>query len=197
MSRLSVVSCGLILALAAAAGPVAAQVEFGVKGGASFGNVSNKGLLPGNLKTRTGWAAGVSLGFRARVIGIGAEALYARRGLKSDGTGDLKLDYVDFPVYAKFQVPTPGVSPFGYLGPQVSFEVTCKVDDVSCTGGDRSKTDYAGVVGAGVKFGNESKVGFTVEARYIYGLKDLKLNTVSSSDSYKTRSFLILGGIIF
>jgi len=197
MSRLSVVSCGLILALAAAAGPVAAQVEFGVKGGASFGNVSNKGLLPGNLKTRTGWAAGVSLGFRARVIGIGAEALYARRGLKSDGTGDLKLDYVDFPVYAKFQVPTPGVSPFGYLGPQVSFEVTCKVDDVNCTGGDRSKTDYAGVVGAGVKFGNESKVGFTVEARYIYGLKDLKLNTVSSSDSYKTRSFLILGGIIF
>jgi hypothetical protein len=115
----------------------------------------------------------------------------------SDGTGDLKLDYVDFPVYANVQVPTPGVSPFGYLGPQVSFEVTCKVDDVSCTGGDRSKTDYAGVVGAGVKFGNESKVGFTVEARYIYGLKDLKLNTVSSSDSYKTRSFLILGGIIF
>ena len=52
-------------------------------------------------------------------------------------------------------------------------------------------------LGAGVKFGNESKVGFTVEARYIYGLKDLKLNTVSSSDSYKTRSFLILGGIIF
>jgi hypothetical protein len=139
MSRLSVVSCGLILSLAAAAGPVAAQVEFGVKGGASFGNVTNKGLLPGNLKTRTGWAAGVSLGFRARVIGIGAEALYARRGLKSDGTGDLKLDYVDFPVYAKFQVPTPGVSPFGYLGPQVSFEVTCKVDDVRCTGGDRSK----------------------------------------------------------
>jgi hypothetical protein len=57
----------------------------------------------------------------------------------SDGTGDLKLDYVDFPVYAKVQVPTPGVSPFGYLGPQVWFEVTCKVDDVRCTGGDRSK----------------------------------------------------------
>jgi len=61
----------------------------------------------------------------------------------SDGTGDLKLDYVDFPVYAKVQVPTPGVSPFGYLGPQVWFEVTCKVDDVRCTGGDpNSRRDH-------------------------------------------------------
>lgn len=133
----------------------------------------------------------------ARAIGIGGEALFARRGLSSDGTGSLKLDYVDLPVYVKVQVPTPGISPFGYIGPQVSFEVTCKVDDINCTGGDRSKTDYAGVIGGGVKFGSESRLGFTVEARYIYGLKDLKLSTVSTSESFKTRSFLILGGIIF
>jgi len=196
MPRSFVMLASRALALAAAA-PANAQVEFGIKGGASFGNISNKGLLPGNLKTRTGWAAGVALSLRARVLGVGAEALYARRGLKSDGTGDLKLDYVDIPVYAKIQAPTPGVSPFGYIGPQVSFEVTCKVDDVNCTGGDRSKTDYAGVIGAGVKFGQEGGVGFTVEARYIYGLKNLKLSTVSSSDSFKTRSFLILGGLIF
>jgi hypothetical protein len=191
-----VVFSTLVLTLAAAA-PASAQVEFGLKGGASFGNISNKGLLPGNLKTRTGWAAGASLGFRAGLLGVGGEALFAKRGLKSDGTGDLKLDYVDIPVYLKIQAPTPGISPFGYIGPQVSFEVTCKVDDVDCTGGDRSKTDYAGVIGAGVKFGHEGGVGFTAEARYIYGLKDLKLSTVSSSESFKTRSFLILGGVVF
>ena len=196
MSKVLMVCSALVFTLAAAA-PASAQVEFGVKGGASFGNISNKGLLPGNLKTRTGWAAGVALSMRARVIGVGAEALYARRGLKSDGTGSLKLDYIDIPVYAKIQAPTPGISPFGYIGPQVSFEVTCKVDDVTCTSGDRSKTDYAGVVGAGVKFGNEGGVGFTAEARYIYGLKDLKLSTVTTSESFKTRSFLILGGIVF
>ena len=196
MSKWFVIPAALVLALAAAA-PANAQVEFGIKGGASFGNISNKGLLPGNLKTRTGWAAGVALSLRARVLGVGAEALYARRGLKSDGTGDLKLDYVDIPVYAKIQAPTPGISPFGYIGPQVSFEVTCKVDNLDCANGDRSKTDYAGVIGAGVKFGNESGVGFTAEARYIYGLKDLKLGTVTSSESFKTRSFLILGGIVF
>jgi hypothetical protein len=196
MSKWFVVLGALGLTLAAAV-PASAQVEFGLKGGASFGNISNKGLLPGNLKTRTGWAAGASLGYRAGLIGIGGEALFAKRGLKSDGTGDLKLDYVDIPVYLKIQAPTPGISPFGYLGPQVSFEVTCKVDNVDCANGDRSKTDYAGVIGAGVKFGNESGVGFTAEARYIYGLKDLKLGTVTSSESFKTRSFLILGGIVF
>jgi hypothetical protein len=196
MSKCFVALSALSLTLAAAA-PASAQVEFGVKGGASFGNISNKGLLPGNLKTRTGWAAGASLGYRAGLVGIGGEALFAKRGLKSDGTGDLKLDYVDIPVYLKIQAPTPGISPFGYLGPQVSFEVTCKVDNLDCANGDRSKTDYAGVIGAGVKFGNESGVGFTAEARYIYGLKDLKLGTVTSSESFKTRSFLILGGIVF
>jgi hypothetical protein len=196
MSKWFVVLGALGLTLAAAV-PASAQVEFGLKGGASFGNISNKGLLPGNLKTRTGWAAGASLGYRAGLIGVGGEALFAKRGLKSDGTGDLKLDYVDIPVYLKIQAPTPGISPFGYIGPQVSFEVTCKVDNVDCADGDRSKTDYAGVIGAGVKFGNESGVGFTAEARYIYGLKDLKLGTVTSSESFKTRSFLILGGIVF
>ena len=196
MSKWFVVLGALGLTLAAAV-PASAQVEFGLKGGASFGNISNKGLLPGNLKTRTGWAAGASLGYRAGLIGVGGEALFAKRGLKSDGTGDLKLDYVDIPVYLKVQAPTPGISPFGYIGPQVSFEVTCKVDNVDCADGDRSKTDYAGVVGAGVKFGNEGGVGFTAEARYIYGLKDLKLGTVTSSESFKTRSFLILGGVVF
>jgi hypothetical protein len=35
---------------------------------------------------------------------------------------------------------------------------------------------------------------FTFEGRYVYGLTDLKLNTVTSSSSYKTRSFLLLVG---
>jgi hypothetical protein len=186
----------VLLALLAAPASLAAQVEFGLKGGASFGNISNKGVLPGDLGTRTGFAAGAALGFGAQVVGVGIEALYAQRGLSSDA-GDQKLDYLDIPVYLKVQAPTPGISPFGYLGPQVSFEVTCKNADLDCVDTGRSTTDYAGVIGAGVKFGNTSSVGFTVEGRYIYGLKNLELSTVTDEDSFKTRSFLILGGIVF
>lgn len=189
--------CGLLLGLIVAPAALAAQVEFGVKGGASFGNISNKGVLPGNLKTRTGFAAGVSLGLGAQIVGVGAEALFAQRGLSADGTGDTKLDYLDIPVYLKVQAPTPGISPFGYIGPQVSFEVNCKNGDLDCSDNGRSTTDYAGVIGAGVKFGSAGKAAFTAEARYVYGLKDLELDTVTSDESFKTRSFLLLAGIVF
>jgi hypothetical protein len=36
-----------------------------------------------------------------------------------------------------------------------------------------------------------------LEGRYIYGLTDLKLGTITSSTSYKTRSFLLLAGLTF
>ena len=188
---------GLLAALVLCPVALPAQVELGVKGGASFGNISNKGVLPGDLKTRTGFAAGVSLGLGGAPVGVGAEALYAQRGLSSEGTGDAKLDYLDVPVYLKVQLPSLGVAPFGYIGPQVSFEVKCTSLNIDCVDTGRSTTDYAGVIGAGVKFGGGSVVGFTAEARYIYGLKDLELDTVTSDESFKTRSFLILAGLVF
>ena len=40
-------------------------------------------------------------------------------------------------------------------------------------------------------------MGLSVEGRYVYGLTDLNLNTVSTSESYQTRSFLLLAGISF
>jgi len=179
-----------------------AQAEFGIKGGASFGGISNKGLLPGSLDNRTGFAGGVALGARARAIGVGIEALWAQRGLKTSTTtnSERKLDYIDIPAYVKLQLPTPGISPFAYAGPQVAFEIRCKDRGVDCPDAStdgRKTTDYAGIIGAGAKIGNEKKFGFTIEGRYIYGLRDLKLNTVTSSNSFKTRSFMILAGIIF
>jgi hypothetical protein len=174
---------------------LAAQLELGVKGGASFGNISNKGVLPGNLDSRTGFAAGVSVGLGGGLVGIGGEALYAQRGLTGDAT-DAKLDYLDIPVYLTVHAPTGPVAPFGYVGPQASFELKCTNLDVDCVDDRRSTTDYAAVIGAGVKLGG-SRPKFTIEARYVYGLKDLKLATVTSGDSFKTRSFLILGGLVF
>jgi hypothetical protein len=37
----------------------------------------------------------------------------------------------------------------------------------------------------------------SIEGRYVYGLTDLKLNTVTSSESFKSRTFLILAGYHF
>ncbi len=192
--RLPSLAAALLLALAT---PLAAQagVEVGVKGGASFGDVSNKGLLPGNLKSRTGFAAGAALATKG-LIGLGIEGLFAQRGLKSDvATDEIKLNYVDVPVYLRVTIPTPGIKPFAYAGPQASFEISCKAGPADCADGNRKKTTYSGVIGGGVRFGGLT--AFTVEGRYVYGLTDLKLGTLTSSDSYKTRSFLILVGLAF
>jgi hypothetical protein len=189
----------ILIALLLAAAPVTAQAQLGVKAGGSFGNVSNRGVLPGSLDTRTGFAAGVSLGLGSGLLGLGIEGLYAQRGVNSDGSPNdsRRLDYVDVPAYLRVTLPTPIVKPFAYAGPQVSFEVRCQANGVQCPdtaagGVSRKKTDFAGVVGAGVRIS-----GLSIEGRYIYGLTDLKLNTVTNTDSYKTRSFLVLAGFSF
>ncbi|HSE52549.1 MAG TPA: porin family protein [Gemmatimonadales bacterium] len=196
----TLLAAGAFAALAAA--PVAAQnawgSEVGIKGGLSFGNISNKGVLPGSLETRTGFAGGLYFGYSAPVVGIGFEALYAQRGLRSDesiAVAETKLDYIDIPAYLKINIPTSGIRPFVYAGPQISFEVRCRTgagadcDDTS----PRKSTDYAAVIGAGLRLGRGT--GISLEGRYVYGLQDLKLSTLTSSESYKLRTFMLLVGI--
>ncbi|HTC24114.1 MAG TPA: porin family protein [Gemmatimonadales bacterium] len=190
-------SYALLVLILAAPTALLAQGEAGLKGGVSFGNISNKGLLPGNLKTRTGFAAGIYAGYRVGFFGVGLDALYAQRGASSDSsfaTAQTKLDYVDVPVYLKVFVPAPLIQPFIYAGPQVSFEARCRMANGSAcpdaASSGRRKTDYAGVIGAGLRFG-----GLGLEGRYVYGLRDLKISTATDPNSYKTRTFLILVNI--
>src|SRR5207247_1408471 len=80
-------------------------------------------------------------------------------------------------------------------GLQGSLGLRCRAGSSPCRGTDRPSTSYAAVSGGGARLGGSS--AFTVEGRYIYGLTDLKLSTIASSESYKTRSFLILAGWAF
>ena len=192
--------CAALLAAvpAGVAGQSAWGGGIGIKGGLAFGNISNKGVLPGTLKTRTGLAGGLYLGYTAPVIGVGLEALYAQRGLSSDESlseSETKLDYIDIPAYLKINIPTAGIRPFVYAGPQVSFEVRCHTaSGADCEpDSDRKGTNYAAIIGGGLRFGG--RTALTLEGRYVYGLTDLDLDTVTSSESYKHRTFMILIGI--
>ena len=193
-------ACAVLLAAvpASLAGQSAWGGGIGLKAGVAFGNISNKGVLPGSLKTRTGLAGGLYFGYTAPVIGVGLEALYAQRGLSSDQSladSETKLDYIDIPAYLKINIPTSGIRPFVYAGPQVSFEVRCHTaGGADCDpASERKGTDYAAVIGAGLRLGGSTAL--TIEGRYVYGLQDLKLDTVTSSESYKHRTFMILVGI--
>jgi opacity protein-like surface antigen len=195
----STILAGLVVIAVPAA--LSAQAGLGIKGGAAFGNVSNKGVLPGDLGGRTGFAFGLSVGNKSGLLGYGIEGLYEQSGVTSETATDArKLDYVDVPVYVRVTLPAPGIKPFGYLGPQASFEVSCKAGGTDCpetdaSGDKRAKTTYAGVIGAGVQL--VGRMPLSIEGRYVYGLTNLKLNTVTSTESFKTRTFLILAGYHF
>jgi hypothetical protein len=168
---------------------------FGIKGGLSYGNVSNSGALPGSVTQRSGIALGVSL-ISGGAVGFGIEALYAQRGMTSSlGSASRQLDYLDIPVYLRVALPLDAVTPFAYAGPQASFELKCGTSSGNCPDSGRPKAAYAGIIGAGVRLG--ALGGLSLEGRYVYGLTDLKLNTVSTSSSYQTRSFMLLAGISF
>ena len=161
----------------------------------SYGNVSNSGVLPGSLGARTGFAAGLALASSSGGLGFGAEALYAQRGVTSStGLDARSLDYLDVPLYARVALPLPLVTPYAYAGPMVSFELRCRSGGVACPDTGRPKRSYSVVIGAGASLGGG---GLSLEGRYIYGLTDLKLSTVTSSASYRERSFLILVGVPF
>ena len=189
-------ACATALTLGAAAA-LSSQSGIAVKGGFSYGNVSNRGILPGNLDSRTGFALGLSFGAGRNVLGFGFEGLYAQRGVVSSSSppDERKLDYIDVPVFVRALFPSPGIAPYAYAGPQASFELRCRAGNNACTDSGRPSTSFAAVIGGGARLGARS--AFTIEGRYVYGLTDLKLSTVTSSESYKTRSFLILAGWAF
>ena len=175
-----------------------AQAQVGIKAGASFGSISNTGLLPGDLEGRTGFAAGLSFATPPDVVGLGFELLYAQRGAEEPNNPSSRaLDYIDLPAYLRVMAPTEGLQPFAYAGPQASFEIDCSAVDEDCPDTGRPTTTWAAVVGAGVRLGEVEGGGFTLEARYVYGLSDLELDTVTDGDSYEDRSFLILVGFSF
>lgn len=178
--------------------PGVARAQFGIKAGAAFGDVSNKGVLPGDLSGRTGFAGGISLESPPSTFGFGVEGLFSQEGLTSSAPAtSFKTSYISIPAYLRFMFTTPGVKPFGYIGPQVSFEVSCNNGEGDCPDTGRKKTLYAGVIGAGIRFGGHTSSGFSVEGRYVYGLTDLKPSTITSSTSYEQRTFLLLAGIHF
>jgi hypothetical protein len=169
----------------------------GIKGGMVWNNVRDSGALPGSLSGRTGWTGGITLATGKGPVGLGLEGLYAQRGVNApSGTDSRRLDYIDVPAYLRVEIPITGIAPYVYAGPQVSFELRCRTGDAatSCPSG-RPMTTYAGIIGAGLFFGDHS--GLSLEGRYMYGLSDLKLGTVTSGSSYRNRSFLILAGLHF
>jgi hypothetical protein len=187
------ISMVAIAALIAA--PIAANAQgLALKGGFGWNPAPNSGgAYPGELSAHNSGSLGLAL-TTGGLFGVGVEGLWAERGFNSTTAGaSRRLAYIDVPAYLRITAQNEGVVPFGYAGPQVAFEVRCNGGGGNCPE-DRKKVEYSGVVGAGLRFGTP---GISVEARYVYGLTNLHLSTVTESESYRTRSFLLLAGFGF
>lgn len=183
------------------------DIRPGVKAGGDFMTVGGDDA-PDNADRRTGFLAG---GFLlvdfAGPFALQPEALYVQKGWSQDiegtsVTSTAKLDYVEIPVLAKFQLPVEGAfSPNLIAGPALGINVSAEVEAEGDGGSntedlsdDVSSTDFGLVVGAGSDFG----VGAgTLSVDFRYGLGLSSIDDTDTDASIQNRGFMITAGFAF
>jgi len=179
-------------------------VSFGLKGGLNISNLHGSDFEP---DARTGVLLGAVIDINVPVLPFGVESgvYYSQKGAElSDGNFDskIKLDYIEVPVMAKFQLGPPGpVTPSLAIGPYLGFNVNAEeeftaggvteTNDIS----DAIKgTEFGGVAALGLDF-NLGLTKLNATARYSYGFTSVWDD--SDMDSDRNAVFSIAVGIMF
>lgn len=142
-----------------------AQIQFGVKAGANFANVTNAG---DGAKTLVSFNAGALVKIPiADALSLQPEVLFSMQGVKFDG-GKYTFNYINVPVLVTYTLP---VGVFFQTGPQVGLRLSAKLKEDG--GGDTDakdftkSTDFSWAIGAGYLIPGVN-LGFN--ARYTLGL---------------------------
>lgn len=142
---------------------IMSRIQVGVTAGGNYSDFMNADFDTEGLP---GFHAGLILGFKINdKFSIQEEILFSQQGAKLKagflGQQDLKLYYTSLPILLKYRTKS------GFYieaGPQASFKV--KEDVAGLTDGDfAEKLDF----GAAAGLGFQSKGGFGIGARYVYG----------------------------
>ncbi|MGA1227075.1 MAG: porin family protein [Tamlana sp.] len=165
----------------------AQEVKFGAKAGLNLASVS--GDDTDDLDSRTSFHLGVVAEIAiSDKFSLQPELLYSAQGAKESFEGidiDLKLDYINLPIMAKFYV-ADGFSL--ELGPQVGFLMSAKAE------GEGESEDIKDFV-KGIDFGANFGVGYKMEsglnfgARYNLGFSNI--NDGEGSDEFKNQNSVI------
>lgn len=179
--------------------------RFGIIGGANLATLT--GTFIDNASNRTGFAAGLMAVLPvSRSFAIQPEFMFATKGANSKpgGTdGVAKIDYIELPVLARFEIPASSrVKPFVYGGSGFAYRTSCTIEGggfrIDCDslarlaaraspGAKFSRTDVDGIIGGGLAF-NVGGRSMTVGVRYDVGFVKL----ISYSDS-KNRVMSFMG----
>ncbi|CAM3392066.1 porin family protein [Aequorivita lipolytica] len=141
------------------------EIDFGIKAGANFANITDAS----GLSNKTGFQAGIFGGVKfSDKVGIQADLLYSQQGGEFD-FGDFDLTYINVPVVLKYYI-VQGLNI--QAGPQFGFivddNIVFDLGDVTADA-KAENFDLSGVVGAGYDF----PFGIRLDARYNFGLTDV------------------------
>jgi hypothetical protein len=187
-------------------------VGFGVKGGVNVPSIPGVNQIltstPGTVTTET-LSVPVAGAFIeapvSRNVSIQPEVLYSVKGAKFTETVDsslvtttAKVDYLAFPVLARFNVsPQRRTNAYAIGGFELAIRLRTRLEGKTDTGEavidtldrDIKRLDYGIAVGGGIEFRP-----FMAEARYTFGLVNV---ATAANANVKNRVFSVMGGVRF
>ncbi|WP_100611490.1 porin family protein [Confluentibacter lentus] len=170
-----------VIAIFAMSNVNAQEVKFGAKAGVNFASLSGDDAdgLDGRTSFHVGALAEIGI---SEKFAVQPELLYSSQGASFEDN-NLKMDYINLPILAKFLV-AEGFSI--EVGPQVGFLISADAEGEDVKDAFKS-TDFSGALGLGYKL--ESGLNFA--ARYNLGLGniadgdgDIKNNVIQLSVGY-------------
>ncbi|MDX1592061.1 MAG: porin family protein [Balneolaceae bacterium] len=172
-------------------------ISFGLKGGFNIANITGEGF---DADARFGFTAGAALDISVPVLPFGVESglYYSQKG--ADGTdGSLKLDYLEVPVLAKFQLgPSGPITPHLVVGPYIGFNVNAESESGGSTvdiSDNVNSTEFGGAVGVGIDF-NLGVTKLNARAQYGYGFTDI-FEDAGGGDAGNNAALSVTAGIWF
>lgn len=157
----------------------AQSTRFGVKGGLNLSTVVGGDV--DNTKTLVGFhVGGLAEIHIVEKFYIQPELLFSAQGTKVDGLGsdgDLKLNYLNIPVVAKYYIVDKKFNV--EAGPQLGVLLSAKANGEDVKDFTRS-VDFGFNIGAGYSFTDNLSVGL----RYTIGLSPITDNDIDNSEDY-------------
>lgn len=183
----------------------AIDTQSGLRVGGAFMTIGGDDA-PSDLTRRSGWMLGGFATFDvAGPFALQPELNYIQKGAQDETaspTVTTKLNYIQLPILAKVQTPSPGlVSPNVFLGPSAALNIKAEEEAGSSTNDisdDIRSFDLGAVFGVGV----DANVGtgtLLVDARYGLGLIDITDDDdVGTTDpSLRNQGFMLTVGYAF
>jgi hypothetical protein len=193
----------LILVTAALMAGVTAKVNaqspisFGLKGGFNIANIAGEDF---DADARFGLTAGAVIDISVPVLPFGVESglYYSQKGADFTG-GILRLDYLEVPVLAKFQLgPSGPITPHLVVGPYMGFNIKAESESEGFTedvSDSINSTEFGGAVGVGIDF-NLGVTKLNARAQYGYGFTDV-FDDGGGGDAGNNAALSVTAGIWF